>query len=336
MKKEFEYLKKLCNRKAYEIYGADCFEKAADKIDYELERIGHMSGGVSTVLAVAEYFSKARNIYRSVYGRELIYTFRGPVLSGIVPYLTGISACDPLSKDFYSWAYFIKKSKVQYNVNMCSDAYRLLSEYDMLVPENLILYVDSELDLLDKYINENKISCFSLTENSKRYDEIIQRFFLRFRDTGDFNQLIKYNDFDERYVHNSKIIFEVLRNSDMLPKSHTDLMKLSGFLHSTMKDNTNIKTIEALVVSTGNIYKELISCPEDIYEKLLLNGCNREIAERISKTIQKEGYKLTLDDRIVLADFCGDQYREQAECMKHLFYRSQIYEKSCLTAALME
>ncbi len=327
-------LKSFCYRKGYEIYGKDFFGSISRRLDYELDRIETIPAGADSFLKVSEYLIKVRNLYRSVRNKDLWYTFRGPVSSGLVSYLLGITNCNPVELSFYSWSFFMKKSKMDFSINMSMDACRILSDQEMYLPQGLTLYADR--DLTDLEVHRKKRILTHPVENRKNYDGVIRDYFRFFKACDDVTLLTGFQSFDENYVSNVREILEFLRSMDMLPKNLSQLMKLNGFLHSRLRETNHLKMIQNLSKNDKEFYDGLISCPEDIYEELVKNECDISVAERIAKRVQRNGDHLTTEDLLAAVEFAGEEIFEQMPHIDHLFYRSQIFEKSCLTAKLME
>ncbi len=330
-------MKKLardCYRKGYEIYGKDFFERIRPRLDDELHHIEAIPGGAEAFLSVSEYLTKTKNLYHAMRNRELWYTFRGPVSSGLVSYFMGITNCDPVKHHFYSWAFFMKQNHIDFHVNMSMDACNILSDQEMYLPPQLTLYEDRDLTDLDAYVGAS--SLVHPVEHRHTYDRVIYRYF-HCGEGGDGKSLFtRIHLFDEREVPEGKEILAFLKGRNLLPQNMLQLMKLNGFLHSSLRETDHFKVIKSLAKDGEQMYEHLISCPEDVYEELVKNGCDPLTAERIAKRIQRDRQHLITEDLLVLVEFCGEDLFEQSQNIDHLFYRSHIFEKSCLIAALME
>ena len=273
-----------------------------------------MENGAKGILDVASYIEKANHIYRSVYGKDLSYTFRGPALSGLVAYLAGITKCNPLEHGFYSWAFFMNKRNVYFNINVSYNACKLLSYYDMYLPKNLTLYIDDELSAMED-IYQGSDRTFCLPEYDLNiYDETIAKYFANTKTDSE--------------------VVAFLGEQDKLPKSLSEFIKLNGFLHCKLNQKSHFDVIKEVVNSGADVYTELISCPEDVYERLYFNGCDENEAKRIARIVQKEGGKLNLRDKMILTEYGGEEFCNQSEKIQHLYYRSHLFEKSCLSVAV--
>ena len=51
-------------------------------------------------------------------------------------------------------------------------------------------------------------------------------------------------------------------------------------------------------------YDEMISCPEDVYERLVKEGCSEHAANAIAKKVLDKNRQLVLNDHITMTDYC--------------------------------
>lgn len=325
-----------CYKRGYEVYGKYFFGVIRARLDCELSRIEDIPGGAGTILAVAEYMTKVKNLYRSMRNRDLWYTFRGPASSGLVAYLLGITLCNPVELGFYPWPFLMKRSKIDFFINMSTDACRILSEQDMYLPSGLTLFADGELTELEKFCGTNMVHLGNPMERGVVYDSVINDYFRLYKESNDLTLLTGFDSFDDKFNPEVCEIFQFLRQTDLLPRNLSQLMKLNGFLHCKYKETSHFAVLKSLAKDGECVYEKLVSCPEDVYEELVKNGCGTFAAEELSKMVQRNGQNLKTEDLLKMVEFCGEDVFEQSQNIDHLFFRSQIYEKSCVTAALME
>lgn len=315
------------------------FQQIKSCVDWELERIMEIPNGAKAFCEMAEFMNAIKNHYSKLSKKRCCrYNFRGPVAASMVAYLCGITELEPL--ELYSWVFFRKKMKeIRFDLNVTIDMYnRMMDYYSIVIPSCVVLHIGVDISILEQIEKwsdtEWNNSIISWQERKERYNEEIARFCLNDTINGTYSKFHYLNDFTQCYVPQIVEILEFLKFKDKLPSTLGELMKLDGFLHSSFWE-PGMTHLQLLQECESFSYDEMISCPEDVYERLVENGCTKHVAISISNKIQAKNKRLELDDLITLTDYCGEDYMRTAEKIEHLYYRAQIFEMSIVTAQMM-
>jgi hypothetical protein len=128
-------------------------------------------------------------------------------------------------------------------------------------------------------------------------------------------------------VPENEEIFDYLIKEGKLPKDKEQLVKLVGFLFSEFEDK---KTSHFdLIKSYGdNLYEEMVSTQEDVYDVLMKNGVDKDNAINIASRVGRQNDKLYSDEMIYVMEHCGEEYMSKIRNIKSLFCRTQCTEIS--------
>ncbi len=326
-------LKSCCYKNGYKLYGKDFFGEPKNRLDNELHNIEQIPSGADSFLILQEYLAKVKRIHRHVRNYDLLYSFRGPASSGLVPYLLGITNIDPMEPGFYSWSFF-RKERICFNLNLSKETCSFLPNLGKELTNVLTIYLDRDLrDLEAVYKCGPDVHP---EKNWKTYDTIICNYLHSCIDHGDISELNYFQSFDERYVPHLRDVFAFLKSMDLIPNNLAQLTKLNGFLHCRLKNTGHVAVLNTLARSGEDFYKNLVTCPEDVYEELVSNGCDPSVAIYIARKMELGIDNLSAKDLLFAGEYCKSPIFEQLQNINYLFYRSQVFEKSCLTAALMK
>ena len=310
-------LRKLCNDQGYNKYGYGYFEKIKLIVDKELELIAKIPNGARDLVKVSEFMKKVKQYYERSFG-EPLFGFRGGINASMVAYLCGITKEEP--KEYYTWTCYERVRWIRFDINMSYKLYdKVYNYYNVNIPECATLYSCLDLSIFE-YLNEPPVK-YSEEESEVILEEFWNRAFFE----DDRLNYIYY--WREKHVPNSQAIFNYLKESNILPKTKEQLVKIVGFLFSEFDDDsiTHIKLIKSYGT---DLYEKMISSPENIYEVLVKNGVYADWAVDIALETKYRRGDINLDEMMLVMDCCGEEYMENIKQIKFLFCRTHCTEIS--------
>ncbi len=312
------------------MYSEDQIPKAEARLEYELRALSGINGGEQAFLDMIGFLRKFRNLCHGV-DREYnpVISFRGGASASIIAYLTEISQYDPIEMGFDPWVFYEHARVIEFNVNLPINALRIINDFYPDVPECVVLNVNRDASVVEAaeavMYGKNVNSVFNEVWD---VDVEIQRFFEETIFEDDMQSLKYLVGFDDRYVPYVYDVISYLQKIDSLPKNLAQLARLNGFLHSDLTDDDYIGAIKvaAEISEDGNLYNNLICYSEDLFYKLLSEGCDRNTAVTLAWKVRNLKRSLGPDDLVNIVDYCGEDYMKMVSNVRHLYGESQCFQ----------
>lgn len=306
-------LKRICNDKGYKKYGFEYFEKMKPIVDMELEYIYKIPNGARDFVIMSEFIEKVRKYYGRTCGKAM-FGFRGGINSSLVAYLCGITDCEP--KGDYSWTYLHSAKKIIFDINLPFNLYeKIYSYYGVKIPSCAALFSCLDLSIFEG------MDAPAVDYSDEEFSGIFDKFWEKPERFG----YIYY--WRKKHVPESGEIFDYLIKEGKLPKDKEQLVKLVGFLFSEFEDE-KISHFDLIKSYGDNLYEEMVSTQEDVYDVLMKNGVDKDNAINIASRVGRRIDKLYSDEMIYVMEHCGEEYMSKIRNIKSLFCRAQCTEIS--------
>ncbi len=328
-----------CIKRIEELYSPSDRAMALDRLEQELKEIRRIPGGSRAFAETASFLQKVRNLCRSIQkDYDPLISFRGPALCSLCAYLMGITAFDPISYGFESWSFFMNYRAIMFDINLPYRAYSAVRDYGVKPPSCVtVLYGRdaSVLELMEERAADRRKTMFF---SRNVLDAVVCAFFEEVSSAPDDTDWMDYFvAFDKNYSPQVEHVFTYLLEKEMLPVSFDELVRFIGFVHSSLSDMDYVGTIDKTYLHSlpDDLYRNMISSPEDIYERLAANGCDRFRAANVAMKVRNEKRSLNEDDMILISLYYGKSLAQNVSNVRHLFHRSQIVENALLTVRMM-
>ncbi len=333
-------LRNACIRRAEELYGPSDRAKALDRLQQELMEIRRIPNGAKAFAETTSFLQKIRNLCRSIQtDYDPLISFRGPALCSVCAYLMGITAFDPLANGLESWPFFMNYREIAFDISFPYRAFMAVRDYGLNPPACVTVFFGRDASILEELEENASNRGKSLSfRNNTELDRVVRDFFGSVSSApGDTDWMDYFVAFDRKYSPQVEPIFACLLEKEMLPISFDELVRLIGFIHSSLLDKDYTGTIDKIYLHSlpDEFYRNMISSPEDIYERLTENGCDRSRAANIAMKVRSERKCLNDDDMILISLYYGKALAHNVSNVRHLFHRSQIMENGLLTVRMM-
>ena len=333
-------LKNTCIQRIEELYGPSDREKALDRLEQELKAIRGIPVGTKAFTETASFLQKVRNICGSIQkDYDPLISFRGPALCSFCAYLMGITAFDPISCGFELWPFFMNYKRIAFDISLPYMAYMAVRDYGLKTPSCVTVFFGHDASVLE-LLEENaasRVKAMSFGDTAV-LDAVVRAFFKEVSSVPEGKAWMDhFTAFDRQYSPQAEPVFAYLREKEMLPISFDELVRLIGFIHSSLSDKDYVGALDATYLHSlpDEFYPNMISSPEDIYERLTSNGCERTRAANIAMKVRNEKRHLNDDDILLISLYYGKALAKNISKVWHLFHRSQIMENSLHTVRMM-
>ncbi len=335
--KNWNRLHDVCYANARKIYGRLLPAFVKESLEEELKYI-QKKGWAKEFLEAAEFMSGDYFTRDDRFNKG----FRGSLGASFVAYLCNITTMNPLELRNSAGIglycrLFYEKEKLTFYINLPDRIIKTIEKRGVEVPECMCLLSSKNLTLLDQLQRATGEKYYCNIQSDLK--DIVGNHFW----------LFLYEDkFDEKgypmagkalaecvpeFEFGGKLLLEVLdttRLYDGLPKTIADIAPILGLVHGqgTWMDNARELYVQFDYEGKRSLIDEyLITCAEDIYERMLQKGFPDDEAIEIMQNVSKGNRQLTSDDLHQIEKAGYDElFMDVIQRIDYLFSRAQCIQ----------
>jgi len=331
-------------------------EEFEQRVIDELEVISKLPGGEQIYLDMRKFKTALKEKFDAHDG---YVGFRGTTGYGLVPYLLGITDYYDTSTG-YQWAFNagLSKKNPRFFVNVAPAMITGLPQCGIPdILQIITIFPLKDVGVLKVLQPDGTIANYSdYLSNPGLYDSYVHEFFTS-KSLEEIKECCEYlSDLRSDFAYCADEVIEYLGKNDRLPDNFVQLVKLIGFVHSNYWDDNafgytshkdylerrrtdlHVKQLRKLLKATDSresFYEQLISSPEDVYEKLVAEGCPELTAGKMARKLARIKLHFNATELSNIAYYCGADYCLAADRIQHLFYRVQTNDSAMITCQIM-